>query len=374
MKKVAILYKFLPHYREEFFNILYRSLLKTDIKLYLIYGKIKGPESKKGGEIDLEWAEFINNRTLSIAGITLYWQPCLNLIKDSDLIIVEQADKLLINYILMLKRYFCSCKFAFWGHGINYQKRRSSLANKYKRLFLKKCDWWFAYTWGVKKYLMSCGFPPGRITVVQNAIDTISLVKEKDKYDRNEVNNLKKELGLNQCPVGIYCGSIYREKRLDFLVKACEIVRKKIPTFELIIIGQGPNQDIAVEATKKFSWIHYLGPKFGFLKIPYFIISNILLNPGTVGLGILDSFVFETPIVTTNNKYHGPEIEYLVNHSNGLITENSIEAYAEGILSILRSRRYLYKLKQGCKESAQKYTVQNMVNNFAIGVKKALII
>ena len=61
--------------------------------------------------------------------------------------------------------------------------------------------------------------------------------------------------------------------------------------------------------------------------------------PGAVGLGILDSFALQTPMVTTTQNFHGPEIEYLENGKNGIITEDNIETYTNAIIKPSRKRR-----------------------------------
>ena len=42
------------------------------------------------------------------------------------------------------------------------------------------------------------------------------------------------------------------------------------------------------------------------------------LLPGAVGLGVLDSFAFDVPLVTVDLPYHGPEIDYVRDGENGV--------------------------------------------------------
>ena len=53
MKKVTILYKYLPQWRVDFFNRLKDSLQIEGIELSLIYGKLKNADSSKKDEVDL---------------------------------------------------------------------------------------------------------------------------------------------------------------------------------------------------------------------------------------------------------------------------------------------------------------------------------
>ena len=94
--------------------------------------------------------------------------------------------------------------------------------------------------------------------------------------------------------------------------------------------------------------------------------------PGLVGLAILDSFSMYTPMITTKYPFHSPEIEYLINRKNGLICENSLRKYVDVVVDFFQNKNLQNELNEGCNESFKKYTVQNMVTNFAAGIIKAV--
>lgn len=370
MKKVLIIYKFLPQYRKDFFELLKDELAKENIELTLIYGRLKN-EAKKD-EIDLEWGIFIPNITFSILGRDLIWQPCLKHLKDKDLIIVEQANALLLNYYLLLRRIFLKAKFAYWGHGLNRQNKADSIFNKFKLLLIKKCDWWFAYTESVKQLLISVRYCENKITVVQNSIDTKYLRESYEKISIEHINELAKKLNIKSKQVAIYCGAIYKEKRIEFLLSAAELIKKEISEFHLIIIGSGPDKYLIESFCVDKPWIHYLGPKFGADKIAYFKMSKIFLMPGAIGLAILDAFALQTPMITTNYEFHGPEIDYLENNINGIITENDLSTYATNAVEVLLDNERLKILEKNCRVSSKKYSNENMVSNFKTGLLKCL--
>ena len=167
---------------------------------------------------------------------------------------------------------------------------------------------------------------------------------------------------------------MYKEKRLDFLLEACQKIKAQIPSFEMLFIGAGPEEYKVKEFLAPNRWIHYIGPQFGSQRIPYFLMADACLHPGAVGLGILDSFALETPMVATQYPYHGPEIEYLNDGINGIVTEDSINSFVDGVVGFLLSDKLKERLKEGCKESAKRYTIENMVNKFCGGIIKALSI
>jgi glycosyltransferase involved in cell wall biosynthesis len=156
------------------------------------------------------------------------------------------------------------------------------------------------------------------------------------------------------------------------LLEACFAIRRNFPNFELIVIGSGPEEGKLLAAASKAPWIHYVGPKFGDDRVPYFLVSDVCLIPGAVGLAIIDGFVFEVPLVTTRFPYHGPEVGYLKSGLNGLMTENTLESYVAGVKDLIADPARLARLKEGCREAASVYTIQAMVENFADGIAACL--
>jgi L-malate glycosyltransferase len=371
MKKILIIYKFLPQYRREFFNQLKIELAKHRIELELIYGKNTNSDALKRDEVDIEWAKFIPNRRLTIGKTELLWQPCLKYLKDKDMVIVENGNRLIINYYLLISKRFYKYKLAFWGHGRNLGEDIGSFRNRFKFFFMNKCDWWFGYTKGTKSILLANKYPENKITVVQNAIDTLSLRKYYSDINNCEINDLKDQLGIKNFKTGIYCGAMYPGKNLDFILETCLRVKKEIPEFNMIFIGSGIESYKVLEASKSYDWIHYVGSKFGKECVKYFKISLIQLMPYYVGLGMLDSFAMETPMITTSNPFHGPEIEYLENRINCIVTNDNLDDYSQTVIDTLKTKKYV-DLIEGCKLSTEVYTLETMVENFKNGVLSCL--
>jgi glycosyltransferase involved in cell wall biosynthesis len=294
---------------------------------------------------------------------------------QADLVIVEQASKLLVNYVLLALQMAGVKPLAFWGHGRTPKATQPSRIGEAAKAFMsRRVHWWFAYNDLSARYVRELGFAAERITAVQNAIDTHALAAAGAAVTEDELAALRAKLGLAGTNVCLYVGAMYREKRLPFLVAACELVKKQVPDFEVLFIGSGPDRHIVEEAVARNAWMRYLGPLFDDDKVPYFRLAKLMLMPGGVGLGILDSFALEVPMVTTAVAYQGPEIDYLQDGVNGVMVQNggSPSAYADRVASLLADRAALERLKAGCRQSARLYSVESMARNFADGVVAAL--
>lgn len=373
--KVVIIQRVLSHYRRPFYELLREQLAGADIELVLIYGSPSESEALKRDGVEIEWAHHIKNRSITIGTHKLYWQPCLKHIRGADLVIVEQASKLILNYVLVACQMIGIKKVCFWGHGRNFQEHNASAVGEgIKRFMSRHVHWWFAYNDLSAGIVRSLGYPESRITSVQNAIDTRHLVETRQQITLSQLERIKQETGIRGDNVCLYTGGMYKEKRLDFLIEACIKVKIQVPDFEMIFIGAGPESDRVRIASERFEWIHYLGPKFDEEKVPYFMISKLFLMPSLVGLAVLDAFALETPLTTTSEPYHGPEIDYLVDGVNGVIVRDPDDplVYADRVSYLLKGDKAREKLTAGCRAAGGKYTIEEMVERFAEGVIMAL--
>jgi|RhiMetdeSRZDD1v2_1073273.scaffolds.fasta_scaffold69969_4 glycosyltransferase involved in cell wall biosynthesis len=371
-KKVTILWRNVPEYRRPFYLHLREYLLQRDIELHVIYGQSTDMALNCATELPIAWAKCVQHRRVAIGPLEICWQPYARYIRDADLIIVEQANRLLLNYLLIARRPFSGKKIAFWGHGRDLQNGPYTIRNRWKRMFVKHADWWFAYTADVAEEISKYGFPRERITNVQNTIDTDTLLRAKAEISAQHLETLKTELQLGGGPIGIYCGRMYKDKRIGFLLEACRRVREQISGFELLAVGSGEEQEKIISAARNCHWIHYVGPKYKEERVPYFLFSDLFLMPGLVGLVLVDCFALETPLVTTRFPFHSPEVAYVKNNVNGLITADNIHDYVAGICGLLSDPGRLATLKSGCRQSASIYTMQTMVENFSNGISACL--
>jgi glycosyltransferase involved in cell wall biosynthesis len=373
--QVAIVSKFITDYRVRFLDLLKERLARSNIELILLYGQPTSTDALKFSKIDIPWGKYIANREFSLGRMNLLWQPVLSELKDSDLIIIEQASRLLVNYPLLLQNALGLKKVAFWGHGRNFQEETRNLLSEWiKKNYSTQVHWWFAYNQTSLEVVHKLGFPKERITNVQNAIDTRDLIAARAAITNADLEITRKTWNIQGHHLAIYVGGMYLEKRIDFLLKACQIIRHQIPDFEMVFIGTGPDANLVIEAAKKYPWIYFLGPLYGRDRVPFFCLSDAFLMPGLVGLAILDCFALNTPMITTYHKNHSPEIEYLVHGVNGLIVDayHDESAYAQHVSAYMENKNLQNQLKQGCERSATQYTIEEMANRFADGIERAL--
>jgi len=370
--KVLIIQAQIKHYRVPFFTRLYEALRHSHISLTVAYSDPNEVEASRKDNAELP-AEFGQRVRAHWFGARCVYQPLLAEAMRSDLVVVGNENKFLINPLLLGLSALRLKRIAFWGIGPNMEADRSEMSEWIRRRMLRAADWWFAYAPSSVAYLEQHGIPVEVITNVQNAVDTKDFHNLVASVSDEEVARLKASLGINGGRVGLYCGLLDQTKRLPFLIEAAHIIRKKHADFHLIIVGSGPDRESVETIAAREKWIHCLGPKFGRDKAAAFRAASIFMLPGRVGLAVLDSFAAGLPLISTQLPTHGPEFSYLSDGENGIATKHDVNEYADAVMRVLDEPALLAHLQNGARAAAGKYTIEAMVENFHAGIERCLL-
>lgn len=367
---VAIVQRRLTHYRVPLFERLRARLAQAGVRLRLLHGHGTRAEASKNDQGHLDWAEPLPTRYA--AGGRLCWQPYWAQVRDCDLVVVTQENKLLNNLRPLLDPWR-QTPLAFWGHGGNLQSAKpGGAAERFKRWTTRRADWWFAYTELSAARVAATGYPRPRITVLNNSIDTAALRAQLQQARSLSRDALRQALGLGPGPVGVFIGSLYADKRIAWLLQAAAELRRQVAGFELVIAGAGPDEPLVRAAAAQHPWLHYLGAVHGPRKAELLAAADLMLNPGLVGLGILDAFVAGLPFVTAADPRHGPEIAYLQHGSNGIMTTNHPGAYVSACRDLLGNASALQAMAQAALAAGQQYSIESMAERFAQGLLDCL--
>lgn len=373
MPKVTIIQRIVPHYRVPFFTALHDRLAADGIDFRLVYGQEQPGTVPATVPLPAPWVNQIVNWYVPTPFGPLVIQPAWGAVAASDLLIVEQASSYLLNYLLISSRPFRKGRLAYWGQGVNVRaKDASRFPERVKAALIRQVDWWFAYTEHTRIIVTRAGYTPERITIVENAVDNEEFRAAIAAITAADVDRIKTELGIGSGPVGLYCGAFIPPKRIDTLIECCKRIKTRLPGFHVIFIGGGPEAEKGIRAAAENTWIHYVGEKFAGERAVYFRAADVLVQPGTVGLVSVDSFVAGLPLFTMDLPDHGPEIAFLRHGENGYIAPVDPEAYAKAVAEYLNSPKQKAALRSGCLESAKKFTMENMVENMRNGILSAL--
>jgi len=356
--RVVFVQKFVPHYRLPFFEGLRARLAEDGHELVLLYGE---PDPFEGSKVRMaypDWGIRTPSSIRRVAGRYLYWQGAHRHVKRGDLVVVEHAAKLLDNYLLFLMRQAGRIRLGYFGHGQNFQaKNELAISAWVKRRMLADIDRWFAYTSVSHDSLVRQGVSDERITVVNNTLKPAAGARPND---------------VPEPLTFAYVGGLYREKLLPLLVDACTLVAEARHGFVLEVVGDGPDAPWLREQASTRPWLRVHGSLYGEERDAVLVRSAAILMPGLVGLIVVDAFQFARPLITSDAGEHSPEIAYLEDGVNALVTHGeSITArdYADTVLRFIDDPDLVARLRAGCLEAAERYSIKAMVDNFHEGVR-----
>ncbi|MEM3640482.1 MAG: glycosyltransferase family 4 protein [Candidatus Bathyarchaeia archaeon] len=157
----------------------------------------------------------------------------------------------------------------------------------------------------------------------------------------------------------VFVGRLEHQKRLDLLLEAFKILKKKVSDAELHIIGSGPLYSRLLQASRKINGICLHNSISADKKdeiISQLSKSWVFVSASefeTYGLAIAESLCVGLPVVVTQTPYNAA-ISELVKHAyNGLIVEhNSPTAIAAALEELYKNQRLWVKLSQNAKLSS----------------------
>jgi len=368
---VAFVQRRVPHYREAFFAGLYDHLRQRDVSLDLIIGDPEASHSSLARE-QPAWVSTVTARRLAIAGREVIWQDVLRATARHDLVITELSPRIISNLVLIARSRRGGPMVGAFGHGRNFGSTRIPRHKSAHARLVRSVDWWFAYNDLSRDVIMSLGVASRRTTVINNTIDTRHLADAVTAQRRTASAQLRRALGIGGSPVAVFCGSLYAGKRLRFVFDTALRLRRSFPGFNLLFLGDGPDEADVRAFADSHDWVQHLGSVVGAERARYLAVADVMLMPGAVGLVVLDSFAARVPLVTTEWPFHGPEIHYLRHAENGWVAPDTLDAYVDAVSLLLNDADLRQHLQRGCAEAGERYAMEAMVSRFSGGILSAL--
>lgn len=373
--QVLVVAKSMHAYRVPFFDRARDVLTARGVDLEVVHGRPDKELEARGDSCELSWGRRSRDVRITVGHRELLWQPVIRKSLAADLVVLEQASKLLVNPVLIALQQTGRTRVAFWGHGRNRQADHvSALGERMKTTMSRHVHWWFAYTEGCVTDVVASGFPPQRVTVLQNAVDTRDVSRAVQEAGP-DVERFRHGLGIPAgVPVVAYIGGLYGAKRLPFLLDAVDGLAARGRPVHLLVIGDGPQRNELAQATKARPEVHLLGALLDRRKGVALAAAELFLSPGLLGLSVLDAFAAGLPVVTVDRPEHSPEIDYVANGVNGLVLPATTTAseFGAGVRALLEDSSRRGAMAAEAVSTASRITVEEMARRFADGVVAAL--
>jgi glycosyltransferase involved in cell wall biosynthesis len=369
MSRVVIVQDYVPSYRVAFFEMLADRAKSVGIAVSIAAAGPGAENALRRDRADLTGVLNFERRDLRIFGRRLAVRNLSEVIRSADLVILEQARRNLDAYRAL--RSTRPPMVALWGHGRDYTRKAGRLSRGALEWLTARADWMFVYTGGGVAPVSRMGMPTSRVTVVQNSLDTAGIQNRIARLSDSDRDDFERRLGL----VGrtaIFLGALDGSKRLDVLLASAEVLSRNEPGFRLLIAGDGPLRGQVERRVGELPAVRILGRVDGDTKALALLASRAIVMPGRVGLVAVESFASGVPLVTTDWPYHAPEFEYLEPGVNAIVTADDLDSFTTGVRSLIVDDELHDRLSDGCRRSAEHYTLDHMVTNFLSGIIAAL--
>ena len=294
-------------------------------------------------------------------------------IYNPDVIIHEFNPSILSLHISYLYVRLFNKKIIVWGHGYNRRvgfNPEKSFKSKIRYWYLKHADAVLVYGQEGKKTLSNF-VSEKKIFVAHNTLDTDKLISIRKKNKKRGIEIIKNELGVKHKYNLIFIGRLLKEKHPEILIRLFQNLNKSLQKDVAIhIIGDGEMfEELKNEIkTNKLENNIFLHGKINddVQSGKYLYISDLLVNPGYVGLSVNHAFCFQTPVVTFKEGYkgiaHSPEIEYVIHNKTGFIAD-SFEDFSNFITHFISDNKEQEYFKDNIDKLCSKIiSISNMLS------------
>jgi glycosyltransferase involved in cell wall biosynthesis len=157
-------------------------------------------------------------------------------------------------------------------------------------------------SYAMRDELIGLGYPEAKIRVVYNAVD-------EKKYDparipREEVEQLRKELGIGESPMIFFVGRLSWVKGADSLVQAMPYILREVPDAKLVVVGRGEQEGMLSDMVKRLGIEKSVVLKFEYLpeqqRILYYAACDVAVFPSRYepfGIVCTEAMAMGKPVV-----------------------------------------------------------------------------
>ena len=343
MKKICFFDRSSVHYRKEI-NILMDRELPCDFYFgdsrpgKIEYLDVSLLKNFKGYFHNFNWGPFC-------------WQRgCMKLLRSDYTDIITSADTYCMSFwMFLLFSCFTKKNLWLWIHGAFGDE---GLFKKWIiKTRIKRSKGVFLYGHYAKNILRGWGVDEKKLHVIYNSLayDEQLVIRKK-----MQESGIYKEHFGNENHNIVFIGRLTKVKKLDQILRAVSILKKKGNRYNVTFIGDGTQKEELVQLTAELgleNQVWFYGPCYDELKISDFIYNaDVCVSPGNVGLTAMHAMTFGTPVITHNNFCKQmPEFEAIVEGETGsFFVENNIESLATVIDTWVDSHHERDKIRNAC--------------------------
>jgi glycosyltransferase involved in cell wall biosynthesis len=316
-----------------------------------------------------------------LAGERLMWQPFWQPFLQygcPDVVISSQNPRTISLFLLFACCRAASIPIILYGHGGSRKRRLLSSrhpADMVHKWFIRHCDAFICYTDEARNELAAIT-DSDKLFVARNTLDTDILFALRRSLDREGRGKIRHRLNLTKSDHYLcFIGRLVEAKRVDLLLRALSHLQARGVNVGGVVIGDGPQRGCLEELAMSLDLkdVRFTGAILQWeLSAPYLYASDVLVNPGYVGLSVNHALSFGLPVVTQEQgeegPFHSPEVAFIETGRTGFFARNNdIDDLVKKVVLALDR---IEAMRMDCIRYAEdELSVDRMIGGFVDGLE-----
>ncbi len=228
------------------------------------------------------------------------------------------------------------------------EKTSKQVVQNIARNFCNRCNMVVAPSQLVVNYLRRIG--------VEAPLVNIPTGVDLNEFSGADQNWLRDNYGIKpEEKALLFVGRLGKEKNVTFLMKSFQIVQEQFPETRLVLVGKGPQENYLRKMSSQMGLadkVIFTGVLPRQTIVHCYASADLFVFPSvteTQGLVIGEAKATGLPVVAI--RAFGPA-EMVAHGEDGILTDPSIPAFTEGILSILKDRELYDRMSRQAYENA----------------------
>lgn len=374
MIRVAVYQPVIPEYRVPFFSTL--SNIEDMAFTFFASREMAGcpPTSQRSDALN-----FIPCNATDFLHQRLFWQSGVKVPQDfqkGDVVVIGGNPRFLSNYPVIFTAKARGVGVVWWTHGHTPGPLR--LTEKIRHKLMRLGDVFLLYTDKEISDYIQLGFPADRLFAMNNTIETGEIDSAMENWDAERLADFKKEHGLTDGKVILYCGRLSEKSEFDVALSALKILTDNDPFMKLVAIGDGPMRESLIARARELGisrHVIFTGEMYVQQDLaPWFMASSAFVFPGSIGLSLNHAMAYGLPVITHGDVlYHGPEISALENGVNGMLfRRGDADDLARCVRHVITDARVRDEMAHNASMTMRgRFSFSRMVDGFMSAVKRA---
>ncbi len=366
--QILLIQRVLPQFRKEIFRILLKNY--GIVVAHSVVDPRPGTHFRGAIKSVHQTLDF---ETISIGSRRIpggYYQKIFPHLSGRKLVISHFSPMNLNTYLLPLLKRIYGFKLVYWTHGVTNEaffNPFGGLAGIVKKWILRSADALLLYDHDRAE--MVCRELKMPVFVAQNTLYTPDLDAVRDELTDQQLREERGRLQYDSAKRHIlFLGRLTRNKQIPILLDIAGQLRDR----EIIvhIVGEGELSADVERAASEYGNIVYHGATYDQReKALHFSLADLYVNPGYLGLVVVEIFCYGLPLVvprmTPRGPFHSPEICYVKDGFNSIQTSGEAVEMAGRIAELLEDRREMEALAANARRTyEEEMGVGNMIRGF----------